>query len=87
MTDYLITNARVLDGTGREPFSVAVRVEGERIAAVTPRAAPPASGASLIDAAGATLMPGLADVGILQDRNALRLIMKGGALHKGPLRA
>jgi len=29
----------------------------------------------------------LADIEILQDRNALRLIMQGGALHKGPLHA
>lgn len=29
----------------------------------------------------------LADIEILQDRSALRLIMKGGALHKGPRHA
>ena len=31
---YLITNVKVLDGTGREPFTGAVRVEGNRIAEV-----------------------------------------------------
>ena len=59
--DTLITNARILDGTGREPFSGSVRVEGHRIAAVTPGAAAPAVGATVIDAAGATLMPGLVE--------------------------
>ena len=138
MPDYLITNARILDATGREPFSGAVRVEGHRIAAVTPGAAPPPEGAVVIDARGATLMPGLveshahigladlpspeltrlpveelmgrpgelgviapgaladlllvegdplADIEILQDRGALRMIMLDGALHKGPAHA
>src|SRR5713101_445661 len=58
--NYLITNARILDGTGREPFLGAVRVEGNRITQVTPGAAAPApDGATVIDCAGATLMPGL----------------------------
>jgi imidazolonepropionase-like amidohydrolase len=111
-----------------------VRVEGNRIAEVTPGAAtPPVAGATAIDGAGATLMPGLieshahlgladvgshdltrippeenmlitvrfvkagaladlllvdgdplADIGILQDRDALRMIMKDGVLHKAP---
>jgi imidazolonepropionase-like amidohydrolase len=57
---YLITNARVLDGTGREPFLGAVRVEGNRITEVTSGAAAPApDGATVINGAGATLMPGL----------------------------
>src|SRR2546427_36410 len=57
---YLITNARVFDGTGREPFLGAVRVEGNRITQVTPGAAAPApDGATVINGAGATLMPGL----------------------------
>ncbi len=61
MTDYVITDVRILDGTGREPFFGAVRVEGNRIAEVTPGAAPAANGATLIDGAGATLMPGLVE--------------------------
>src|SRR5438445_11483182 len=57
---YLITNARILDGTGREPFVGAVRVEGNRITQVTPGAAAPApDGATVLNGAGATLMPGL----------------------------
>jgi imidazolonepropionase-like amidohydrolase len=59
--DTWIANARILDGTGREPFAGAVRVEGNRITAVTPGTAPPARGATVIDAAGATLMPGLVE--------------------------
>ena len=34
MMAYVITNANILDGTGREPFRGAVRVEANRIAAV-----------------------------------------------------
>jgi len=57
---HLITNVRVLDGTGRAPFAGAVRVEGNRIAEVIAGAAPtPAGGATVIDGGGGTLMPGL----------------------------
>jgi imidazolonepropionase-like amidohydrolase len=57
---YLITNASIFDGTGRQPFPGAVRIEAERIAAVIPGAdTPDAPGATVIDARGATLMPGL----------------------------
>lgn len=75
---YRITNARILDGTGRVPFAGEVLVEGNRIAAVSPepsgsaaaragersghlqdRAPRSRDGATVIDAAGATLMPGL----------------------------
>ena len=57
---YLIANAKIFDGTGREPFRGTVRVEAERIAAVIPGAATPdAAGAAVIDGRGATLMPGL----------------------------
>src|SRR5262245_4040375 len=57
---YLITNVRILDGTGRAPFSGAVRIEGDRIVDVTAGAAPPPpNGHVVIDGGGATLMPGL----------------------------
>ena len=57
---YLIANANIFDGTGREPFRGAVRVEAERITAVIPGPdAPDAAGAIVIDGRGATLMPGL----------------------------
>lgn len=74
MTTYLITNVRILDGTGREPFSGAVRVDGNRITEVRPVAAgshldqpthgftaPHGSRYNVIDGAGATLMPGLVE--------------------------
>ena len=35
MGPYLITNVRILDGTGRDPFNGAVRVEGNQIAEVS----------------------------------------------------
>jgi imidazolonepropionase-like amidohydrolase len=54
---YVIANANILDGTGREPFRGSIRVEGERIAAVIPGAETP--DATVIDGRGATLMPGL----------------------------
>jgi imidazolonepropionase-like amidohydrolase len=57
---YLLTSARIIDGTGREPFVGTVRVEGNRITRVTPGpTAPEHDGATVIDCAGATLMPGL----------------------------
>jgi imidazolonepropionase-like amidohydrolase len=77
---YVIANANIFDGTGREPFRGAVRVEAERIAAVIPGAdTPDAAGATVIDGRGATLMPGLieshAHLGLadmsLQDLNGL----------------
>src|SRR5437660_234507 len=62
MAGYLITNARVLDGSGQAPFAGAVRVEANRITEVTPGAAPPPTrAATVIDAAGAMLMPGLVE--------------------------
>jgi imidazolonepropionase-like amidohydrolase len=60
--DLLITNVRILDGTGRTPFSGTVRVAGNRIAEVTVGTTPPPAGqARVIDGAGATLMPGLVE--------------------------
>jgi imidazolonepropionase-like amidohydrolase len=60
MTGYLITNVRVFDGSGRPPFAGSVRVEQNRIRDVTPGTTPAtANGATVIDGAGGTLMPGL----------------------------
>jgi imidazolonepropionase-like amidohydrolase len=59
--DVLITNVRILDGTGRQPFAGAVRVSGNRIAAITPEPPPPAGDATVVDGAGGTLMPGLVE--------------------------
>ena len=60
MSGYLITNVRVLDGTGRAPFPGAVRVNGARITHVS--SAPPGAarpGETTIDGRGGVLMPGL----------------------------
>ena len=35
MAGWLITNVRILDGSGRAPYPGSGRVEGSRIAAVT----------------------------------------------------
>ncbi|MFI5328698.1 MAG: amidohydrolase, partial [Candidatus Rokuibacteriota bacterium] len=59
MTGHLITNVRILDGTGRAPFTGAVRVEGNRIADVATAPLTPRAGERVIDGRGATLMPGL----------------------------
>jgi imidazolonepropionase-like amidohydrolase len=59
VTSRLITNVRILDGTGREPFAGSVRVEGNRIAQVSPTALPARPGEPTMDGRGATLMPGL----------------------------
>ena len=62
MAGYLITNVRIFDGSGREPFAGSVRVEGPRITDVqagTTR--PAANGAAVIDGRGGTLMPGLVE--------------------------
>lgn len=61
MADCLITNVRILDGTGREPFAGSVRVEGSRIAEVSPVPTAPRPGERTIDGRGATLMPGLVE--------------------------
>ena len=62
MADTLFTNVRVLDGTGANPYNGSVLVQGNRIrqvgrgtAAISP------VGATVIDGAGATLMPGMCE--------------------------
>ncbi len=60
MSGHLITNVRILDGTGREPFAGSVRIDGPRIAEVIAGGAPASrSGEPVLDGRGATLMPGL----------------------------
>ena len=62
MAGHVITNVRILDGTGRQPFAGEVVVEGSRIVAVTERGpAPRRDGAMIVDGAGGTLMPGLVE--------------------------
>lgn len=62
MAEILFTNVRILDGSGQMPWTGAVLVQGNRIKQVgrTP-ASVPAFGATVVDAAGATLMPGMVE--------------------------
>jgi imidazolonepropionase-like amidohydrolase len=60
MATTLFRDANVIDGSGAAPFRADVRVEGDRIVAVTPAGAPPPDvAATIVDCAGRTLMPGL----------------------------
>jgi imidazolonepropionase-like amidohydrolase len=62
MSAHVITNVRILDGTGRTPFPGEVLVEGTRITAVTAGAPGPCpESATRIDGGGGTLMPGLVE--------------------------
>jgi imidazolonepropionase-like amidohydrolase len=62
MANVLFTNVRVLDGTGERPYPGEVLVQGNRIRRVARgMRALPMSGVTVIDGAGATLMPGLCD--------------------------
>ena len=62
MTDTLFTNVRILDGTGQNPFAGSVLVQGNRIRQVgRSTAAISSAGATVIDGAGATLMPGMCE--------------------------
>ncbi len=62
MTDTLFTNVRILDGTGASPYSGSVLVQGNRIRQVGRSTAAIASGgATVVDGAGATLMPGMCE--------------------------
>jgi imidazolonepropionase-like amidohydrolase len=62
MATTLFTNVRILDGTGANPVPGSVLVQGNRIREVRKGGvsmAPP--GATVIDGAGATLMPGMCE--------------------------
>jgi imidazolonepropionase-like amidohydrolase len=62
MGTVLFTNVRVIDGSGAQPFAGEVLVQGNRIARVGRGArALPVTGATVIDGAGATLMPGMVE--------------------------
>jgi imidazolonepropionase-like amidohydrolase len=68
MATTLFSNVRILDGSGAPPFAGEVLVQGNRIARIgrgrggmAPGAAGSAGAATVIDAAGATLMPGMVE--------------------------
>lgn len=63
MTDILITNARIFDASGADPFNGEVLIQGNRISQVRrgSSGAIASSVAQVIDAAGAFLMPGMTE--------------------------
>jgi len=61
MANVLFTNVRVLDGTGAQPYTGDVQVQGNRILRVSRSSSSATGGATVIDGAGATLMPGLCE--------------------------
>src|SRR6266849_10119174 len=62
MANVLFTNVRVIDGTGAPPYPAEVLVQGNRISRITRGARTAAlSGVTVIDGAGATLMPGMVE--------------------------
>lgn len=68
--DLLIRRARVIDGSGREPFTADVAVEGERIVAIGDLG--DADTRDMIDAEGLILTPGFIDVHTHDDTNVIR---------------
>lgn len=61
MASVQFTNVRILDGTGAQPYAGEVLVQGNRITRVSRGRGQPMSGATVIDGAGATLMPGMTE--------------------------
>lgn len=62
MANVLFTNVRVFDGTGEMPYAGEVLVQGNRIHRVARGTrALPVSGLTVVDGAGATLMPGMTE--------------------------
>src|SRR6202795_4628242 len=62
MAHALFTNVRIFDGSGGQPYTGEVLVQGNRIARVARgNRAIQTTGVAVIDAAGATLMPGMTE--------------------------
>jgi imidazolonepropionase-like amidohydrolase len=62
MANVLFTNVRIIDGTGAAPFPGEVLVQGNRLSRITRGArGAPVAGVTVIDGAGATLMPGMTE--------------------------
>ena len=62
MSETLFTNVNVIDGTGAAPFAADVLVKGERIARIARSGETiEAPDATVVEAAGAALMPGMID--------------------------
>jgi imidazolonepropionase-like amidohydrolase len=62
MANVLFTNARIIDGSGEHPYTGEVLVQGNRIRRVARGSRSlPTAGATVVDAGGATLMPGMVE--------------------------
>jgi imidazolonepropionase-like amidohydrolase len=62
MANVLYTNVRILDCTGAQPYAGEVLIQGNRVSRVAKGARSlPVSGVTVIDGAGATLMPGMCE--------------------------
>lgn len=62
MPNVLFTNVRIIDGSGQQPFTGEVLVQGNRIQRVARGMRTlPTAGVTVIDGAGATLMPGMVE--------------------------
>jgi imidazolonepropionase-like amidohydrolase len=62
MANVLFTNVRIIDGTGAQPHTGEALVQGNRILRVARGTRSlPANGVTVIDGAGATLMPGMVE--------------------------
>jgi len=62
MANVLFTNVRVIDATGAQPYQGEVLVQGNRIARIgRGTRSVPTTGVTVIDGAGATLMPGMCE--------------------------
>ncbi|HKX44722.1 MAG TPA: amidohydrolase family protein [Burkholderiaceae bacterium] len=65
MANVLFTNVRIFDGGGETPYSGEVLVQGNRISRVTKTGygvrGVPVAGATVVDGAGAFLMPGMVE--------------------------
>jgi imidazolonepropionase-like amidohydrolase len=62
MANVLFTNVHILDGSGSQPYGGEVLVQGNRIARVARGSRVlPIAGVTVIDGAGATLMPGMVE--------------------------
>ena len=80
MLDFLIRNARVIDGTGGASRYCDVLVDGDEIIAVLPAGEVAASGAhEVLDADGLVLAPGFIDVHTHDDALLLQSVIRGNA--------
>ena len=62
MANVLFTNVRILDATGAQPYGGDVLIQGNRISRIgRGTRSLPVSGVTVIDGAGATLMPGMVE--------------------------